>query len=93
MAAKQTAYLPCRLRLASRLSPDHLLDQDHYLDWMLSSLQHCDLDTLPVWMLVTQIHLQELLQQRQRGRRLVEALLGQLHKVFGEHCSTVSDKR
>lgn len=93
IAAKQTTYLPCRLRLASHLSSDHLLDQDHYLDWILSSLQHCELDTLPVWMLVMQIHRQELLQQRQRGRRLVEALLGQLHKVCGKYCSTGSDKR
>jgi hypothetical protein len=44
-------------------------------------------------MLVMQIHRQELLQQRQRGRRLVEALMEQLHKVCGEHRSTVSDKR
>jgi len=92
IAAKQMTYLGCRLRLASHLSSDHLLDPDHYLDWILSSLQNCDLDILPIWMLVMQIHRQELLGQRQRGKRLVEALVGQLYKVCGEHCPMVSYK-
>ena len=35
-------------------------------------------------MLIMKLNCGELLQQRQRGRRLVEALLAQLHKVrFG----------
>ena len=48
---------------------------------MTSSLRDCDLDTLPIWLLVTQIHQQELLQHRQRGKFLAEAVLGHLQKV------------
>lgn len=83
-------YIACRLRLASHLSLEHLLDREHYLAWALSSLQSCDLDNLPVWLLVMQIHRDELLQQRQRGRHLVEALFTQLHKIY--HVLTASAK-
>ncbi len=48
---------------------------------MTSSLRDCDLDTLPIWLLVTQIHQQELLQHRQRGKLLAEAVLRHLQKV------------
>ena len=77
-----------RLRLITHLYLEHLLDQDHYLHWLITSFRDSDLDTLPVWLLVMQIHLQDILQHRQRGRRLAETLLGHLHKVgrrYGSH--------
>ena len=69
------------LRLSSHLFSEHLMDQDHYIDWMVTSLHNSDLDSVPVWLLVTQIHWKEILQYRRRGRRLAEALLEQLRKV------------
>ena len=93
MVPKKTANPVNRLRLASHLSSEHLLDQDHYLSWVLSSLQNCELDNLPIWLLVMQIHRDELLEQRQRGRRLVEALLEQLHKVCGVRAANISGQK
>ena len=43
-------------------------------------------------MLIMKLNCNELLQQRQRGRRLVEALLAQLHKVRLERVRTTLDR-
>ena len=69
------------LRLITHLYSEHLLDQDHYLDWLIVSFRDSDLDALPVWLLIVQIHQQDVFQHRQRGRRLAEALLKHLDKV------------
>lgn len=69
------------LRLVTHLYSEHLLDQDHYLDWLIASFRDSDLDTLPMWLLVVQIHQQDVFQHRQRGRRMAEALLEHLDKV------------
>ncbi|KAA6408073.1 MAG: RNA polymerase II mediator complex component Srb8 [Lasallia pustulata] len=69
------------LRLSSQLFSEHLMDQDHYIDWMIASLHNSDLDNAPIWLLITQIHWKEILQYRRRGRRLAEALLEQLQRV------------
>ena len=69
------------LHLITHLYSEHLLDRDHYLDWLITSFRDSDLDALPIWLLVLQIHQQDILQHRQRGRRLAEALLRNLHKV------------
>ena len=69
------------MRLITHLYSEHLLDQDHYLDWLIASFRDSDLDTLPMWLLVVQIHLQDVLQHRRRGRRLAEALLKHLDEV------------
>lgn len=57
------------------------MDQDHYVDWMITSLHNSDSNSVPVWLLVTQMHWKEILQYRRRGRRLAEALLEQLRRV------------
>lgn len=74
-----------RLRLASHLYSNRLLDQDHYLDWLMASIETSDLDNLPIWFLVQQIHQREIIAHRQRGRRLVAATLGHLHEVRTGH--------
>lgn len=58
---------------------ERLLDQEHYIDWLIASLYPSDLDTTPIWLLVTQIYWKEILEHRQRGRKLAEAILGQLY--------------
>ena len=71
------------LRLSTHLYSEHLLDQDHYLDWLIASFGDSDLDALPTWLLILRIHHQDVLQHRPRGRRLAEALLKLLEKVSG----------
>ncbi|KAL1640553.1 RNA polymerase II mediator complex subunit [Diplodia intermedia] len=66
------------IRLASQLYTERLLDQDHYLDWLLTSLDSTEVERLPVWFLMVQIYWQDLVTVRRRGRRLAEALLLQL---------------
>ena len=69
------------LRLITHLYSEHLLDQDYYLDWLIASFRDSNLDALPMWLLVVQIHRQDVIQHRQRGRRLAEALLEHLDRV------------
>lgn len=66
------------IRLASQLYIERLLDQDHYLDWLLTSLESSEVERLPIWFLMIQIYWQDLVAVRRRGRRLAEALLLQL---------------
>ena len=75
------------LRLITHLCSEHLLDQDHYLDWLIASFRDSDLDILPMWLLIVQINQQDVLQHRQRGRRLAEALLKHLDKVSRRYTS------
>ena len=76
------------VRLITHLYSEHLLDQDHYLDWVIASFRDSDLDALPMWLFVVQIHQQDVHQPRQRGRRFAEALLKHIDKVrrpYGSH--------
>ncbi len=69
------------LRLSSYLFTEHLLDRDHYLDWLITSTVEVDLDSLPIWLLLLNIHLQDLMSSRQRGRRITDSLLEHLHQA------------
>ena len=44
------------------------------------------MESLPVWLLLLKVHLDELRGNRQYGRRVAEALLDQLHKVGCFNC-------
>lgn len=57
------------------------MDQDHYVDWIITSLHNSDLSSLPIWLLITQMHWEEILQYRRRGRRLAETLLEHFRRV------------
>lgn len=69
------------LRLVTYLYSERLLNQDQYLQWITSSLQTCDFDSIWVWLHVAQIYWKEILRYRQRGKYLAEAVLIQLSKV------------
>ena len=69
------------LRLVTHLYSERLLNQDQYLEWIVSSLQSCDLDSILLWLRVVQIYWKEILCYRQRGKCLAEAVLVQLSKV------------
>ncbi|KAI9769426.1 MAG: RNA polymerase II mediator complex subunit [Geoglossum simile] len=66
------------VRLSAHLFSEHLLDREHYLDWLISQLESCSLERLPMWLLILQIYWQELVQYRRHGKRLAEALLKKL---------------
>ena len=66
------------LRLVSHIYAERLLDREHYLNWIVKHLAGSDLDALPIWLLIMNIHKQDLLRYRQYGRHLVEAILAHL---------------
>ncbi len=74
-----------RTRLSSHLYAEHLLDKDHYFDWVQTSLVGSSLDKLPIWVLVLQIFWEDLVQSRKNGRRMAESLLEKLHMVGTFH--------
>lgn len=69
------------MRFAARLYFEHLLDQDHYLEWFIASLRATTLDTLPIWLLTLQIYWRDLVRYRKLGHRLAETLLEKLQLV------------
>ena len=70
-----------RIRLATNLYSEHLLDRDHYLDWVTAGLENSHQAKMPMWILIAQIYWPDLLRSRKHGRRLVIALLAHLDIV------------
>lgn len=64
-----------RIRLATHLYAEHLVDREHYMDWLVTDLENCPLSKLPMSLLIIQIYWKDLLRLRKFGRRLVAALL------------------
>jgi mediator of RNA polymerase II transcription subunit 12 len=73
-----------RLQLATYLYKEHLLDDDHFLDWMLNGLDTCPNERLFIWLLVVSVphYWTDISACRQRGKRLAESLLNHLGKVW-----------
>ncbi|KAK8185417.1 uncharacterized protein BKA78DRAFT_356261 [Phyllosticta capitalensis] len=72
------------IRLSTQLYTERLLDQDHFLDWLLLSLETTELDKLPIWLLLMKIYWQDLVAVRRRGRRLAETLLSHLDTMTSD---------
>lgn len=70
-----------RIRLGAHFYAEHLLDREHYMDWLVSALENSPQAKLPVWLLITQIYWKDLLQYRKYGRRLCSSLMTQLLEV------------
>lgn len=68
------------LRLSAHLFSDRLLDEDHFLDWILLSLSTATLENLPVWLLLVRIYSKSIIRSRRRGKRLAEVLLNHLYQ-------------
>lgn len=71
----------CSLQLVRHICSEHLLDEEHFLEWVILSFQTSGVDHLPSWFLVLRDQLTDMMRNRSRGRRLVEALLKQLNGV------------
>ncbi|KAH7304963.1 hypothetical protein B0I35DRAFT_146295 [Stachybotrys elegans] len=72
------------IRLATNLYSEHLLDRDHYLDWVITGLETSNQGRLPMWILIAQIYWDDLLHQRKHGRRLPAALLYHLDTIHND---------
>ncbi|KAL9609972.1 MAG: hypothetical protein Q9167_005300 [Letrouitia subvulpina] len=75
------AKLDYGLRLSVSLFLEHLLDQDHYCEWLATSLCQSDLANLPIWVFLCRIHLRDIVRLRHPGGRLTEAFLEQRPRI------------
>ncbi|KAH8686067.1 RNA polymerase-like protein II mediator complex component Srb8 [Tricladium varicosporioides] len=69
------------IRLAAHFHAEHLLDREHYMDWLVTSLENSPQAKLPMWILVTQIYWKDLVLYRKYGRRLSGALLNHYSEI------------
>lgn len=69
------------LELVTHIAAEHLLDPEHFFDWIITALDSSDQDMLPAWLLVVEAHLTDIKRFRFRCRRLIETLLDQLQQV------------
>ncbi|KAK5998819.1 Mediator of RNA polymerase II transcription subunit 12 [Cladobotryum mycophilum] len=72
------------IRLATNLYSEQLLDREHYLDWIVSGLEHSSQSRIPMWILIAQICWADLLHSRKYGRRLVYAFLNHLNTIHND---------
>ncbi|EEQ90847.2 hypothetical protein RJZ56_002888 [Blastomyces dermatitidis] len=66
------------IRLSARLFLEHLVEQDHFLEWFLTSFHNSSVENLPVWLLMVGIYWENIVRYRKRGKRLAECLLEKL---------------
>ncbi|PQE15191.1 transcription mediator subunit Med12 protein [Rutstroemia sp. NJR-2017a WRK4] len=69
------------IRLAAHLHEECLLDREHYMDWILSSLESTSQSKLPMWLLIAQVYWKDILRHRRFGRRLAAALLARFSEA------------
>jgi mediator of RNA polymerase II transcription subunit 12 len=69
------------LRLVTNLYREYLLEGEHFLDWILKSLDTSSSERLFIWLLVASVYWKDLIETRRRGRRLAESLLCQAEKL------------
>ena len=67
--------------LTQHIYSEHLIDKEHFLDWILTSLHESKRDDLPIWLLLSHTYWDELTRYRYRGRRLAETILEHLHQT------------
>ncbi|KAI4866179.1 hypothetical protein F4820DRAFT_447306 [Hypoxylon rubiginosum] len=70
------------IRLATHLYAEHLLDRDHYMDWLVSGLENSNQAKLPMWLLIVQIYWKDLLKLRRHGRRLISVILSHHSAIY-----------
>ncbi|KAG9247404.1 RNA polymeras-like protein II mediator complex component Srb8 [Calycina marina] len=70
------------VRLATYFHAEHLLEREHYMDWLVSSLEKAPQEKLPIWLLITQVYWKDLLSFRKFGPRLATALLSHMSETI-----------
>ena len=69
------------MQLVTHLYKDHLLEEEHFLDWILKNLDSCLPERLFLWLLLVSIYWLDLTSSRRRSKRLAESLLNHAEKV------------
>ena len=80
-----------RIRLVSHLYNEALLDQPHFLDWLLTSFEASTVESLPILLLLLQLHWGELVLYRRSGKRLAAIILEKVHLVSPREIPIVDD--
>jgi mediator of RNA polymerase II transcription subunit 12, fungi type len=70
-----------RLQFATSLYKEHLLDNEHFLDWILKNLEACLPERLFLWLLTASLYGRDLTASRRRGKRFAESLLNHAERV------------
>jgi mediator of RNA polymerase II transcription subunit 12 len=72
-----------RLQFVTYLYKENLLDDDHFLDWILHGLDACPTERLFLWLLIVSVphYWKDLTSCRWRGKRLAQSLLNHIEKV------------
>ena len=70
------------VKLATAFYTEKLLDAEHYLDWVVSSLAEASLERLPIWIVMAQIYWKDITMYGRRGKRLAESILEHLHQIM-----------
>lgn len=71
------------LQLAAHLYKEHLVEESHFMDWILNSLDTSSSERLFLWLLITCIpdFWANIISSRRRGKRLAVSLLVHAEKV------------
>ncbi|CAL3968079.1 unnamed protein product [Diplocarpon coronariae] len=72
------------IRLAAHFHAEQLLDREHFMDWLVGSLENSPPTKLPMWLLISQVYWNDLSQYRRFGRRLSAALMNQLAETLND---------
>lgn len=75
------AKINASAQITSLLFDNHLLDNGHFLSWLLDNLNACSDQALTSWLAFSSRYLSAIVQDCSRGRRVVEVLFGRISKV------------
>ncbi|KAF2021724.1 hypothetical protein BU24DRAFT_457677 [Aaosphaeria arxii CBS 175.79] len=70
------------MELTTQLYKDHLLENEHYIDWILKNLETCPPERLFLWLLLATTYWPDLTGPRRRGKRLAVSLLAYAEKLY-----------
>ncbi|KAF7867209.1 hypothetical protein EAF04_005292 [Stromatinia cepivora] len=70
------------IRLAAHFHAECLIDREHYIDWILSSLEATSQPKLPIWLLIAQVYWEDILKYRRFGRRFTTTLLDRFSEAI-----------
>jgi mediator of RNA polymerase II transcription subunit 12 len=69
------------VKLGTAFFSEKLLEVDHYLDWIVTSLSEATLERLPIWTVLAQLYWKPITAYSKRGKALAEGILEHLHSI------------
>ncbi|KAF2752001.1 hypothetical protein M011DRAFT_463486 [Sporormia fimetaria CBS 119925] len=70
------------LQVATCLFKEHLLEEGHFLDWILTNISASPPDKLFLWLMIVSVYAGSLSVSRRRGKHLAEALIKHADKLY-----------